>query len=340
MVVFLFERSFYLQLLFFVGVVSLDEDRTPQPLPSTYREPGGVPSKPIFLKHIAKKLAINKSIPRVYKDVFRIVKWNINTLKDPLKEFDNVDRILSEINLMQASVVVLQEVPIADVDRLRSRLDSGLEVRGFKYRAFHSTRKARVGNMIASKVLFKENFKEKIHGTVNVIGVNFEFPDYQLMLITTHLNKRTNLQYQMRRFRKIIKSKVMPNFPNFLVACNFSTRELLPYDTSFSGIEDVFQILKWPPPVITRWKGDVDDYFLIKRKPEINLLGAYQFMTVSSAHLPLILDINVQNVHLLQTRVGVETWMFWVALGCIFVMIILSSFGFYHWYYFKRHISY
>lgn len=61
-----------------------------------------------------------------------------------------------------------------------------------------------------------------------------------------------------------------------------------------SLLNGAFQVLQCPAPKFTCWAGTTIDHMFVDRNLESHVVGGYVYMTLTSNHIPVIIDLNVR----------------------------------------------
>lgn len=286
-----------LSVLFFLGYTEA-RGAKPQPQPESYNKTTPI-SRPNFEVFEKSNLHLNSFIPSAPSNGLRVVTYNVHYFKDLHAKVSNVQNVLADVRAMDAGVIIFQEVLTSTWDSDRKAFDAGLNSLGYKYLYFDNSSSCFLGNMIASRYPL-QNLTSLDLGAARVL-VEAEVPlqnGDKLTVFGTHWevgNPATRLG-QSKKIIDHINSKGGKAMGKFLLGADFNAHYMSPPIQNLlkSGLmRNSFNILNWPHPNYTCWAGHAIDFIFAGNDLTKNVIGSYVYHTLSSDHLPIIIDLDV-----------------------------------------------
>lgn len=282
---------------------------------------------------IQKNIHLNKRIPKPNEHTLRFLQFQVNAFKSLSGSFNNVESVWSDIERIQPAVIIFVEVPKAG-EQFRDLFDGMLSKGGFKYTFFFGREKSSVGNIIASRIELSGEINQKI-GEENafVMCASILINQQQSSIVVANVAASGDLRTaHMHLLRKFIHDNIVTKHinPNFLLFGNVdaSTLALKEHDLELT---DSFEMLNWPSPPYTDNKGQRSDFILCTEKLRNVILGAYMYFTVSTTHMPLLLDLYAHNAsyHMEVIKFSKTSLYFFIFSVCVIFMV--SAVGIYYW---------
>lgn len=251
-----------------------------------------------FLNHVKEIITsgINETIPAKESCFIRLMSFNIHLFLDA-KNIANHESIYADVQAVNPDVVVFQESPDTLTRDRYLPVDERMASMGFEHiLRCNGEEYAELGNVLYSKLplsgIISQKFRQNDRCFVSGI---VEFKGKQLRITGTHLavsqaSHRLDQMTQLVSFHQsLMKSShiIMADFNAW-----FSSKELQ-YARHF-GFMDSFDAKGWERPNFTCWTGTSIDFILICPKVQLEweISGSYVYYTVSSDHLPIIIDMK------------------------------------------------
>jgi endonuclease/exonuclease/phosphatase family metal-dependent hydrolase len=241
------------------------------------------------------RLHLNSYIPSTFGGI-RFLTYNIHYHKDLHDVHNNVFNVLKEIQELNPTVAVFQEVLTNTSKALGVAFERGLDELGYKHRHFRAVNRAPLGNMIASKVPFTSTGGIDLSSCRSLTEVTIQLASgAPLTIYGTHLEvaaPKDRLQ-ETQRVLAHIKSQ---SPANFILAADFNAK----YDSqemdvlTKSGLmSDSFRVLGWAPPNYSCWAGHAIDFALLSNAIQKDCKASFVYHSISSDHLPIVVDLNL-----------------------------------------------
>jgi len=268
-----------------------------QPQPASYNQHQSV-SRPNFEAFEKKQLGLNKFIPSAPSKGLRIVTYNVHYFTDLFAKGCNVSNVLNDVRIMDAGVILFQEVLTSTSNQYRKDFDAGLDRLGYVYRYFEAASGAFLGNMIASRyplqnlgVLDLGYARVMLEADVQLVGGD------KITLFGTHW-ENADANARLKQAQITMKHfNAKGAMGNFVLGADFNAHYRSPAIQTLvnSGLmRSSFSVLKWPYPNYTCWAGHPIDFLFIGSAAQKNVLGSYVYHTLSSDHLPIIVDLDLE----------------------------------------------
>lgn len=323
-------------------------DRRPQTQPPTYRNNAQKASRHVFERHEKAHAYINNEIPAVSDDSVRIATYNIHYHKDLYAANSNNESVRRDLSNFNPTVVVFEEVESNVNHPNRKQFDQMLDSLGYKYREFY-TAHAWLGNMIASKLPLTMIATEDLTNGRGILASSFMVGDRKIAVLGTHLEVQNGSirEQQTKQIVAFLKKHIIGKFDRYLLTGDMNASWTSPEIQTFrdSGLlNEVFEAARAPPPEYTCWAGTTIDFVFTSRTLSDELYGPYVYHTVSSDHLPVMVDIKVPkgSVNIpegqskppsvtSQADTAKSSWVFWgMIAGSIIVITVIVGGVAYH----------
>ncbi len=260
-------------------------------------------TRKVFLEYEAKHgEKYNKYLPeRQMGDNLRVMTWNTHMLLNLAEEVSVVDENLNVIKTINADVLILQEIPNIDIDR-HQLLKDGLTKIGHKHQIYRRSGSddAILGIMIASRFPLQFMHKLELGNRRIALSVSLRTPSDEYVVIGTHLEV-SDKEIRRAQVDNIAHYIISNRLKNVMLAGDFNSQWT---SSSINGLKfsqymyEVFRNIDWDHPEYTCWSGAEIDYIWIDEGLIDHIDGAYVYHSSVSDHLPLIMDINHDNVYL------------------------------------------
>lgn len=324
-------------LLFCASAVLCGRKRNagPQPQPDTYKTNLPV-SRENFEAFEKGNLHLNSYIPGPPAKGLRIMTFNLHFFRDLYDKRSNLQEVLADIKTIGADICLFQEVTLPGSGD-RTAFDSGLEALGYKWRHFGSGPGAWLGNMIASKYplsnlgsLDLDYTRVMVEGQVALLGGE------KLTLFATHW-QNADAEARNQQSKKTVdyfqKQKGGPAMGKFVLGADFNALYRSPAIQGLlrSGLmENSFNALRRPYPNYTCWGGTAIDFLFAGNGLAKTLVGTYMFHTLSSDHLPIIIDLDchADPTAVASTISSSSSSIGWIIAVVLVIVAIAAAAGF------------
>ncbi|PJF20051.1 hypothetical protein PSACC_00134 [Paramicrosporidium saccamoebae] len=310
----------------------------PPLLPPKYSD--GAPSRTTYHKRLQKYFPhVNPRIPRMGRDVVRVVTHNANYQRDLWKTGDNRKRIKADLEVLQASVVVLREVPkpaeayLSKTGDVESRNEIVKPtgplwdvLKALEYGDFHfgSCMKASFGTLIASRIPFKHVDFMKLDAIHGITFVSLLFGRHHVGLFDA---KIANDIHDLI-VRSYIKEKIkLYKLDYYIVAAEMPGKVRLP----IIPFRSAFDALGWPHPAFTSWRDMESDHIFVAKNAEVHLLGAYLYLSFASDHLPVLADFCVPGAEPVTHFHRFPKGTLLLGIFAVLFLTLITGFGMYYW---------
>lgn len=269
---------------------------TPQFQPASYNKSQPV-SRETFEDFEGKHLHLNQAIPQASEARIRVATYNVHYLRDLHDTKSNVQGVLADVRAMDATAILFQEVLGSPEDASRAAFERGLDSLGYIYRFFARPPGAFLGNMIASR--------HPLHNTAAVdLGSRRVLAEAQLRLangkaltlMCTHWDHKSPA-VRLGQSQRLVAHIRAKGHTDYVLGADLNARHQSPAVQNLvtSGpMKTSFSALQWPHPDYTCWAGWAIDFLLVGPAVERSVLGTYVHHTLSSDHLPVLMDLSLQ----------------------------------------------
>ncbi len=299
-----------------------------------YTSPTQGTSRAAYATHIQRNLGeMNAQIPLPGKEVFRLVMYNVNYIRDVHNKLDNLKQVTTDLSRLQPTVVALHRVPMAS-HGLRESLDTLLTSLGYSVQIYHRSPKATFGTMLAARVKLKDVQSKKLDSGNELLMAAIPIGQSLLAVVVARTRGEGPAERRLKRFLTKLASSAEP-YDHILVALDHAGGRASQED--WGGMErmyrDIFYVLRWREPLVTMWRDEVHDLVLYKgRSTRVpGPLGAYQFLTLGTSHLPLVVDLHVPDMERIVMYYRVSKGALVLLGGAILLLLLTTGIGVYHW---------
>lgn len=304
----------------------------PQP-PALPPLPPGI-TKLGFVEYLNSHMERNRHLPSVNNDTLRIVNYDINMLETISGWNSNVDMISNDLTRLQATVMTLHAVPITSLSHGTS-FNHLLGDLGYRKNHFNAMKSASFGNMIASKIELKNKEWEALNRMHSILGATIEIGERRMAIFCAQTSNDAVVE---RRVMAFVHKYILKHQPTlYFLSWQMSVKSTLVGNTHFSNIdgshkaESVFSLLGWPNPTFTGWHGLVTNFILTSPPSKADLMGAYQYLTEATRHLPLVVDVHMPGAGTLVRLFSFSINTILFALVIVIFFILVTGFGVYQW---------
>lgn len=257
----------------------------------------------VYWAQVKQYLHSNQNIPRPGPDTFRVATYNIHYYRDIKDVRDNLDAMLGDIEAIDPAVVVLQEVPSSDSERVMKELQR----RGYEgMRLDINKRQGRLvfcGNLVAAKPELQLRHLETLYldEKRNAIAVNVHWKGYDIAVIGTHLHDNYQDGWVREKEAKTIMEwvdrVVRPHYHYYMILGDMNEGWNGPGVQVFTtqGMVEVFRGLSGIPPQMTCWAGTEIDFIFSSPRLMQRCVGAFLWHSVQSDHMPVVADFNIPD---------------------------------------------
>lgn len=245
-------------------------------------------------------LHLNSQIPAAPANGLRIVTYNVHYFRDLHAAKPNVQNVLKDVKVMDAGVILFQEVLTDTSNKDRKDFDAGLDAQGYKWRYFANGPGAWLGNMIASK--YPLSNKKTLDLGYSRVMLEAAVPlanGDEITVFATHWENADQLarNKQSKATVDYFNGKGGPGMGKFILGADFNAHHKSPaiqglLKTGFMEIS--FNQLGWHMPDYTCWAGHPIDFLFAGNAAKNHVIGSYVYHTLSSDHLPVIIDLDLQ----------------------------------------------
>ena len=337
-------KSFYSGLSLFSYLASIplanaincgEINQRAQHQPESYLRTSNFPHKPAFAVQEIKNRRYNAEIPPPCEQAIRILTFNIQVHRDLWGERDNNESIKLDLLKLKPAVAVFQKVILDEAQPQRKSFDLMLQSLGFRHIVM--TRKfdqeARIGNMIASVFPLARIVDLDLRYKRALVAVKVMLPPSHrqlkdLIVMGTHLemSSATTRLWQVARIDYLLKRHIRPNYSNIILCGDLNaearTSEIETLMAT-SCLQDSFRATDALRPSCTFWDGRSVDYILVSKSLVARLYGSYVYHTLSSDHLPLIVDIASATQY---QRLDSRYWALF-RLGVVSIEMLVALFA-------------
>jgi len=286
----------------------------------------------LFMKDCARLAYENKFIPSHVKNdkTVRIATYNVHMWENPQRE-SNYDKILKVIKVINADILVLQEVKLFDT----AKINADFAQMGYQPGVFQRTwGNSQFGNMLFSKYPYArqpimQHYKvdewrdEKrgfMHATI-MLPYN-----QKIFVYGTHLDVWDNTEkHRLAEIKELLKhTEHKSKHANVVLAGDFNAVRQKDYEYSIGdkkvwdllvaedirrtgmptptdalnlvehyGFVDSFTRGGLAGPKFTVWPGKVVDFLYLNKGWALPVVGSYVYYDAASDHIPVIMDVKI-----------------------------------------------
>lgn len=265
-----------------------------QPQPPSYKHTQEI-GRPNFEATEKTRLHLNSYIPSDF-DGIRFLTYNVHYHMDLHVVHDNVINVLKEIQELNPTVAVFQEVVADTSDTLRVAFEKGLGELGYKHRHFRNVKGAWLGNMIVSKVPFTSTGGIDLSHVRSLTEVTIQLASgAPLTIYGTHLEVKP-AKARLQETQRILAHIQSQSPTNFILAADFNAHynsQEMKVLTKSGLMVDSFKVLNWRHPNYTCWAGHSVDFALLSNAIHKDCTSSYVYHSISSDHLPIVVDLDL-----------------------------------------------
>lgn len=261
--------------------------------PDSYKTFSSV-KRPNYERVERERLNLNADIPPI--EGLRIATYNVHFFKDLYNIQDSVGSLLLDIDKMNATALLFQEIPSENSPE-KKNFELGLEGLGYIYQAFGAATGSTLGNMIASKYPLANIKITDLGRWRSLVEADIVIGDGEpLSLFVSHWQ---NQDYMARQRQSELTSRRIreKGCRNFVLGADFNASIVsssVSYLTRAIPMTGSFDAIGWPRPKYTCWGGTAIDHLFVSPSLQGRVVGSYVYHTLSSDHLPVILDMNIR----------------------------------------------
>ncbi|PJF18666.1 hypothetical protein PSACC_01522 [Paramicrosporidium saccamoebae] len=269
--------------------------RTPQVQPASYRGTGAASRSKFETLVRAQATLANPAIPAVCDEAFRVVTYNIHYHRDLHDSAGNNDLVKGDLLKFNPSAVIFQEVEANS--NARQEFDKMLDSLGYRNRVFAAAKSAWLGNMIASKYPLTSIGKVELSSVRVLVAASAVIDGKKLAILGTHLEvgSSDSRQKEVQHILDYIKNTISPTYDRYVLGgdmnAHWNSAEIKTLRNS-GRLAEVFETLKADNPKYTCWAGTTIDFIFASPVLSKELYGAYVYQTISSDHLPVMVDLK------------------------------------------------
>ena len=282
-----------------------------------------------FINDCNKLSQENKKIPNAKGNIVRIATYNVHFWTDAQKN-KNYDGILKIILMINADILILQEVLLFD----QKRIEEDFQKMGYYVRKFCATQGRKFGNMIlsrlplTSKPIAKTFEIDKKSGGEQRCFINFkvQLPNKEVVSVYgTHLDVYNGESHRLAEINELLKFTQLDKCKNIIIAGDFNSVRKKDYQYNVNGkltwdlycktmeqlkkekistetldtiekngYQDCFSLANISMPKFTCWTGTVIDFMFLSKYWTLPIKGCYTFYDCASDHLPIIMDVELK----------------------------------------------
>lgn len=301
--------------------------RTPQyqPSPSYLGNKGdGHPSMSAYSEHVRKNLNWNAYIPAICDDSIRVITFDVNNFQMLHGGNSNFEMLLNILNTLDATVIVAQRI-VMGIQQVQ--LQAELNKWGYTYRMYcHGNP---YGNMLLSRMPLSPLLQSNIGDGACVLSAVLELNGEPIVILGSHLSENDSeaRKNQARKLYQVINVHIASRYSSYILAANFEDDwESKAVGFFRDNMSEAFRSSSLPIPSYTSWRGIESDFFFLTKALSQRILGVYTFHTLSSPHLPIIMDLQgtPQNPH--STYREKSKWL-WILVGTSSIVIFILVIG-------------
>lgn len=247
-------------------------------------------------------LHLNNQIPAAPSNGLRVITYNVHYFTDLHAALSNVQNVLNDVRVMNGDVMLFQEVLTDTNNGDRKAFDAGLDAQGYKWRYFAHGPGAFLGNMIASKYPLSKTKTFDLGYTRVMVEAAVPIANGdEITVFATHWENGSQAarNQQSKATVDYFNKKGGANMGKFILGADFNAHYKSPaiqglLATNYMNIS--FNQLHWHMPDYTCWAGHPIDFLFAGNDVRNNVIGTYVYHTLSSDHLPVIIDLDLQPV--------------------------------------------
>lgn len=291
---------------------------SPQRQPTSYADPNirQQVSKQAFVDFVHANRHLNQHIPSSPPSGgMRVVTFNLHYFRDVFDKNSTLQNILRDVKDMNADVYLFQEVHMDTSKPDRKAFDAGLSSLGYKWQHVQAAPGATLGQMIASKyplgklrsldlgykrIMIEAELALKNNDKLTLFAAHWQNADVkarekQARLTVGHIKKKGGL-----------------SMGKFVLGADFNATwqgEAIQTLATSGLMKTSYSVLKWPHPHVTCWSGRAIDFVWAGNEVSKHVDGTYVYYTLSSDHLPIIMDLSLQPDAYAGSSVGIISWV-------------------------------
>lgn len=269
----------------------------PQPQPAGYHRELEV-SRENYEATERERLHLNQYIPSAPRGGLRVVTFNLHFFRSLYDEQSNVSSVLEDIRNLDADILLLQEAVSSDFHPDRQAFDRALDSMGYLYRHFDIIAGFREGNMIASRLPLRNKASIPLGSNRILVMADVELQDHRLLTIYSCHWEVKSSEIRMSQSHMVLDKIAERNGSDsmYILGADFNAMYDSPeMQNLFEGgrMSVSFDVLGWDRPDYSCWSGNAIDWLLPGNGLQQHVMGTYVYHSVSSDHLPIIMDLSI-----------------------------------------------
>lgn len=273
---------------------------SPQDHPASFTDPNQRQEvrEEAFVQFIHSNKHLNQHIPAsAPAEGMRIVTWNLHYFRDGFDKKSTLNEILWDVKEMGADVYLFEEVHMDTSKPDRHAFDSGLTALGYRWQHVRGAPGSILGQMIASRFpLSNLGYLELGYQRIMIEAELALENNGKLALFAGHWQNADNKAREMQA-RMTIDHIKRNGSASFIFGADFNavySSEAIQTLASSGLLKNSFDVLQWQHPNVTCWSGREIDFIWVSNEIEKHVVGTYLYYTLSSDHLPIIMDLDLQ----------------------------------------------